>query len=87
MKTIPSGTVTFLFTDIEGSTDLWERYPEQMKSAFPRQEVILREAVTRHGGYIYKMIGDGFQVAFETAPSECGWLCIPGSPKNAGTTM
>jgi predicted ATPase/class 3 adenylate cyclase len=69
MKTIPSGTVTFLFTDIEGSTDLWERYPEQMKSAFPRQEVILREAVTRHGGYIYKMIGDGFQVAFETAPS------------------
>ena len=69
MNTIPSGTVTFLFTDIEGSTTLWERYPEQMRSAFARQEAILRETVARHGGYAYKMIGDAFQVAFETAPA------------------
>jgi predicted ATPase/class 3 adenylate cyclase/DNA-binding CsgD family transcriptional regulator len=69
MKTIPSGTVTFLFTDIEGSTGLWERYPEQMQVAFQRQEVILRETVEQHGGYAYKMIGDAFQVAFETAPA------------------
>ena len=69
MKTIPSGTVTFLFTDIEGSTGLWERYPEQMQSAFRRQEAILRETVARHGGYAYKMIGDAFQVAFGTAPA------------------
>ena len=69
MKTIPSGTVTFLFTDIEGSTGLWEQYPEQMRTAFRRQEAILREMADKHGGYVYKMIGDVFQVAFETAPA------------------
>jgi predicted ATPase/class 3 adenylate cyclase len=69
MKTIPSGTVTFLFTDIEGSTGLWEQYPEQMRTAFRRQEAILRETAAKHGGYVYKMIGDAFQVAFETAPA------------------
>ena len=42
MPEIPSGTVTFLFTDIEGSTRLWEHHPEQMKTAFARQEAILR---------------------------------------------
>lgn len=69
MDKIPSGTVTFLFTDIEGSTGLWERYPQQMQSAFRRQEAILRETVAQFGGYTYKMIGDAFQIAFETAPS------------------
>jgi predicted ATPase/class 3 adenylate cyclase/TolA-binding protein len=64
----PSGTVTFLFTDIEGSTQLWERYPDAMKVAHARHESIIRQAVAAHGGYAYKMIGDAFQVAFETAP-------------------
>ena len=63
----PSGTVTFLFTDIEGSTRLWETLPEPMKLAFARQEAILREGITSHGGYPYKMIGDAFQAAFSSA--------------------
>jgi predicted ATPase/class 3 adenylate cyclase len=63
----PSGTVTFLFTDIEGSTLGWELHPEWMSHAFTRQETILRETAAAHGGYVYKMIGDAFQIAFDTA--------------------
>ncbi|HEY3229819.1 MAG TPA: adenylate/guanylate cyclase domain-containing protein, partial [Roseiflexaceae bacterium] len=65
----PSGTVTFLFTDIEGSTRLWEQHPDLMPAAFRRQESILREAIAAHGGYAYKMVGDAFQAAFATAHS------------------
>jgi predicted ATPase/class 3 adenylate cyclase/DNA-binding CsgD family transcriptional regulator len=64
---LPTGTVTFLFTDIEGSTALWEHDPGAMQRAFSRQEAIVREAMAAHGGYVYKMIGDAFQVAFATA--------------------
>ncbi len=64
---LPSGTVTFLFTDIEGSTQWWELHPEWMTHAFTRQESILREAAAAHNGYVYKMIGDAFQIAFDTA--------------------
>lgn len=63
----PTGTVTFLFTDIEGSTQLWERHPEWMQRAHKRQEKIIRDAVAAHNGYAYKMIGDAFQIAFATA--------------------
>ena len=65
---LPTGTVTFLFTDIEGSTQLWEQAPEAMKTAHARHENIIREVVAAHGGYTYKMIGDAFQIAFATAP-------------------
>src|SRR5262245_5446108 len=65
----PSGTVTFLFTDIVGSTRLWEQYPAEMPDAFHRHETIVREVVAAHGGHLYKMIGDAFQAAFATAPS------------------
>jgi len=64
----PTGTVTFLFTDIEGSTRLWEHQHDLMQAAFQRHEAILREAIAAHGGYAYKMIGDAFQAAFQTAP-------------------
>ncbi len=67
MTKIPTGTVTFLFTDIEGSTQFWERYPQWMRGAFARQEAILRASIAAHDGYPYKMIGDAFQVAFATA--------------------
>jgi class 3 adenylate cyclase len=46
MSNLPSGTVTFLFTDIEGSTQWWEQHPEWMSHAFARQETILRAAAT-----------------------------------------
>jgi predicted ATPase/class 3 adenylate cyclase len=65
----PSGTVTFLFSDIVGSTNLWESQPEAMKRNFHIQESIQRQAIATHGGYTYKMVGDAFQAAFPTAPA------------------
>jgi len=64
---LPSGTVSFLFTDIEGSTQWWEQHPDWMQHAFVRQETTLRNAAAVHHGYVYKMIGDAFQIAFNTA--------------------
>lgn len=63
----PGGTVTFLFTDIEGSTRLWEAHPAAMPAAFARHESIIRQAIAAHNGYTYKMIGDAFQSAFTFA--------------------
>ena len=60
----PSGTVTFLFTDIEGSTPLWEREPGQMRVALARHDAILRMIIATQGGHVYKTIGDAFQAAF-----------------------
>jgi predicted ATPase/class 3 adenylate cyclase len=67
MSNPPTGTVTFLFTDIEGSTKRWEQYPHAMQAAFARQEAVLRHAIEANGGVAYKMIGDAFQAAFPTA--------------------
>ena len=64
----PSGTVTFLFTDIEGSTRLWERDPEAMGAALARHDALLRQAVEEHGGHVFKTVGDAFCAAFATAP-------------------
>jgi predicted ATPase/class 3 adenylate cyclase/Tfp pilus assembly protein PilF len=63
----PTGTVTFLFTDIEGSTKLWERHPEAMQTALARHDELLRRAIQQHGGYVFKMVGDAFCCAFSTA--------------------
>src|SRR5215210_5321786 len=65
--TIPSGTITFLFTDIEGSTRLWEEQPTAMQAALARHDALLREAIESHSGYIFKTIGDAFYAAFPTA--------------------
>jgi predicted ATPase/class 3 adenylate cyclase len=64
---LPTGTVTFLFTDLEGSTRLWEEHPEAMKPAVARQEEILRGAVQNNGGHVVKLTGDGVHAAFATA--------------------
>jgi predicted ATPase/class 3 adenylate cyclase len=63
----PTGTVTFLFTDIEGSTRLWERDRAAMSEALARHDRILRDAVEQHGGYVFKTVGDAFCCAFATA--------------------
>jgi predicted ATPase/class 3 adenylate cyclase len=60
----PSGTVTFLFTDIEGSTRLWEDYPDAMPEALARHDAILREAMEAAGGHVVKTTGDGFFAVF-----------------------
>ena len=67
MSDLPSGTVTFLFTDIEGSTRLWEQYAEAMRQALARHDAILREAIARHHGQVFKTVGDAFCAAFSTA--------------------
>ncbi|NTU80685.1 MAG: adenylate/guanylate cyclase domain-containing protein, partial [Chloroflexales bacterium] len=65
----PTGTLTFLFTDIEGSTRLWERSPDAMREALQRHNAILHAAIAAHGGYVFKEIGDAFCAAFATAPA------------------
>jgi predicted ATPase/class 3 adenylate cyclase/Tfp pilus assembly protein PilF len=63
---LPSGTVTFLCTDIEGSTALWERDPLAMRRAVERHLGLLDTAVTEHGGVHFKTVGDAIQAAFAT---------------------
>src|SRR5215207_10059582 len=67
MPVLPSGTVTFLFTDIEGSTALWERDRAAMREAVDRQLAILHSLITAHHGVLSKTIGDGTQAAFASA--------------------
>jgi predicted ATPase/class 3 adenylate cyclase/Tfp pilus assembly protein PilF len=55
---------TFLFTDIEGSTTLWERYPERMRGALAQHDAILRDVIEGHGGTVFKTIGDSFCAVF-----------------------
>jgi class 3 adenylate cyclase len=67
MASLPTGIVTFLFTDIEGSTRLWERNAEAMHATVARHDEILRTAIEEAGGIIFKTVGDEFCAAF-TAP-------------------
>jgi len=63
----PTGTVTFLFTDIEGSSRLWERFPVDMGPALARHDTILRSAIEAKDGFVFKTVGDAFCAAFHTA--------------------
>jgi predicted ATPase/class 3 adenylate cyclase len=64
---LPSGTVTFLFTDLEGSTHLWDEHPDAMRAASARHDELLRDAIGTHGGYVVKTTGDGFHAVFPSA--------------------
>jgi predicted ATPase/class 3 adenylate cyclase len=61
----PSAVTTFLFTDIEGSTRLWEQEPERMQAALARHDAIVRAAVESNDGEVVKMSGDGVHAAFQ----------------------
>src|SRR5512142_1712295 len=63
----PTGTVTFLFTDIEGSTDLAQQYPDALPALLARHHDLLQQAIDAHHGYVFQIIGDSFHVAFLTA--------------------
>jgi predicted ATPase/class 3 adenylate cyclase/uncharacterized protein HemY len=63
----PNGTVTFLFTDIEGSTTLAQHYPDALASLLAQHHSILHQSVAAHEGYVFQIIGDAFTVAFHTA--------------------
>lgn len=65
---MPAGTVTFLFTDIEESTRHWDSNREGMSYALRRHDKLIRSAVKKYGGYIFKTVGDAFCVAFDSAP-------------------
>ena len=59
MSELPTGTVTFLLTDIEGSTTLWEQYPEAMPQALARHDALAAATVRQHGGVLVKSRGEG----------------------------
>jgi predicted ATPase/class 3 adenylate cyclase len=67
MRDFPSGTVTFLFTDVEGSTRRWEQDSVAMRAAIERHFVLLDEAIGANNGVRFKIIGDAVQAAFPTA--------------------
>jgi predicted ATPase/class 3 adenylate cyclase len=64
---VPSGTVTFLFTDVVGSTAMWEAAPVQMRAALARHDSLVRATVDDHGGYVFSTAGDGIGAAFGRA--------------------
>ena len=67
MATLPIGTITFLFSDIEGSSKKWEQHPDAMRVALAAHDRMLREAFEGQRGYVFKTVGDAFCVAFDTA--------------------
>ena len=93
-----SGTFTFLFTDLEGSTRLWERFPQPMKRALERHDSILLTAVTAAGGKVVKTTGDGLMAIWRPSADwwkspgrrpeccGCGWGCTPARRSGGGTT-
>ena len=98
MTARPSGTLTFLFTDIEGSSRRWEAQPEGMREALARHDALLRETVERHGGHVFKTVGDAVHAVFATAPdalraavegqralAEGGWGCAVRMALHTGT--
>ena len=64
---ISADTLTFLFTDLEGSTRLWEKFPDAMKGALRRHDAILREAIEASRGRVVKSTGDGTMAIFGSA--------------------
>ncbi len=85
---LPTGTVTFLFTDIEGSTTLWEHQPDAMRAALARHDVLLRNAITSSGGNIVKSTGDGVYAVFAAADNAlaaclAAQRCLQGSGPGA----
>jgi len=64
---LPSGTVTFLFTDIEGSTKLAQQYPDAMPALLAQHNEILYQAIEAHQGFVFRVVGDSFSAAFQDA--------------------
>ena len=68
MSALPEGTVTFLFTDIEGSTRRWEDQASVMQAALARHDALLRASIEGQGGTVFKTVGDAFYAVFDAAP-------------------
>ena len=72
VPSVPTGTVTFLFTDIEGSTRLSQQYPGAMPALLARHHQILHQSIEAHNGFVFQIIGDSFSAAFESASEALG---------------
>jgi class 3 adenylate cyclase len=73
----PSGVVTFLFTDVEGSTRRWEADAAAMRAALLGHDEVLRTAIEGHGGFLFSHTGDGVAAAFaspRTTPGVAGGI-------------
>src|SRR6185369_9958625 len=73
----PSGQLTFLFTDIEGSTRLWEEQPDVMRSALQEHDALLHKCISQNDGHVFKTVGDAFCAAFSD-PSNAIRAAIDG---------
>ena len=67
MSVLPTGTVSFLFTDMEGSTSRWEQHSHAMQAVLGRHDEILRTTIEAHAGHVFKSAGDAFCAAFANA--------------------
>ena len=63
---LPMGIVTFLFTDIEGSTRLWEAHPDVMRVALARHDALMRETIVGANGHVFRTVGDAFCTAIDS---------------------
>ena len=68
-RQLPTGTVTFVFTDIEGSTERWQHDELAMSTALASHDATIRSVVDRHGGSVFKHTGDGVCAVFTSAPA------------------
>ena len=71
-----SGIITFLFTDIEGSTRLWQADEEAMRSALARHDEVLRKTIAAHEGTVFSGTGDGMAAAFGSAAAVNGQISV-----------
>ena len=67
MDNLPTGTVTFLFTDIQGSTKLAQDHPDDMPALLARHNEILKQAIERYNGFVFQIVGDSFAASFHNA--------------------
>ncbi len=80
-KTIPPHAVTFLFTDIEGSTKRWEHLPQAMAVALRRHDAILNGAIESQGGIVFKTVGDAFCAVFANPADALGAAFSAAGPR------
>ena len=78
----PSGVVTFLFTDVEGSTRRWEADADAMRAALAAHDEVLRSAIEAHGGFLFKHTGDG--VCCRVRVAQVGGRCCGRRAAGAG---
>jgi predicted ATPase/class 3 adenylate cyclase len=85
----PLGTVTLLFTDIEGSTQLWEQFPAAMQAALARHDVLLRDAIETGGGTVIRTTGDGLHAVFSRVSDsvEAALICQQALAGEAWTDL